>query len=134
MNKAIKVRLIIIGAIIMALLIGSVIAMFIIKERAKTGDIAAYIYQNDELVRVVDLSDSSQEYTFTITNESGGYNVLKVCNGAIGVESASCPDGLCINMGFISDSIMPITCLPNHLVIQIKGKEAQDTLLDGKVY
>ncbi len=50
----------------------------------------------------------------------GEYNDILVENGKIRIADASCPDKLCVNMGYISEPLMPITCLPNHLVIRIE--------------
>lgn len=95
----------------------------------------AYIYQNDKLIKTVDLSDVSEPYRITIETEDGGSNVLEVRQGSIGVVEASCPDHLCKNMGFISNSLMPITCLPNHLVIKVTDGACEDaTELDGVAY
>ena len=46
--------------------------------------------------------------------------------GAISVTAADCPDRVCVSQGRISQSGMPIACVPHRLVIQIEGGE-----LDG---
>ena len=54
--------------------------------------------------------------------------------GKIKIADASCPDKLCVNMGYISEPLMPITCLPNHLVIRIVNDGEESPSLDGVVY
>lgn len=84
----------------------------------------AEIYQEGQLIRSIDLSTVTESYTFTVTAENGGTNVIEVRPGAIGILSADCPDKLCVRQGFINNSLLPVTCLPNRLVIQIKDNAA----------
>lgn len=93
----------------------------------------AYIYQDGVLVKTVSLEE---EGSFFIEGKDGAYNKIQVKDGAIGVTEASCPDFLCGRMGYISKGPVPITCLPNRLVIEVgngrKAVEAEE--LDGVVY
>jgi hypothetical protein len=43
-----------------------------------------------------------------------------VCLLLLAIVSASCPDQICVHQGFISTSLLPITCLPNRLVIRVR--------------
>ena len=52
--------------------------------------------------------------------ENGCVNEVEVRPGSIGILSADCPDKLCVRQGFISDTRLPITCLPNRLVIRLR--------------
>ena len=87
--------------------------------------IIADIYQNGTLLESITLSSVEETYTFTITGDNGATNEIEVCPGSIGIISASCPDKLCVHQGFISNSLLPITCLPNRLVIQIRTEAQQ---------
>lgn len=87
-------------------------------------DAVAEIYKNGELIKSVVLEDS-KDFEFTVGDENE-YNVIQVKDGSIGVVSASCPDKICISRGFVSGGVMPIVCLPNDLVIEIKGGESED--------
>lgn len=80
----------------------------------------AHIYQNGDLLQSIHLSSVTESYRFTITNGDGGCNEIEVRPGSIGIISADCPDKLCVHQGFIESSLLPITCLPNRLVIQIR--------------
>ena len=44
--------------------------------------------------------------------------------GRIRVESADCPDKVCVNQGYISDGTVPIACLPHKLIIRIEGGDS----------
>lgn len=60
---------------------------------------------------------------FVIEGENGAYNEITIKEGKIGVTAASCPDHLCMRQGFIHTSLLPITCLPNKLVIQVRNTD-----------
>lgn len=69
----------------------------------------------------LDLEQVDEPYSFTVDGPGGFSNTIQVEHGRIRVESAGCPDQVCVNQGWISDGTVPIVCLPNKLVIEIKG-------------
>lgn len=129
MRKRLAVMLIIIGI----LLVGSVIAIWIIVDRSNEAGCYAEIYQDDKLIRTVDLTNVNEPYQFTIYTDDDNYNTIEVMEGKIGIVDASCPDLLCKNMGYIDNSLMPITCLPNHLIIKVINKTSSNEI-DTIVY
>ncbi len=92
----------------------------------------AEIYQNDQLIERIDLSQVTESYTITIDGDAGEQNVIRVEPDAIAMQSASCPDRLCVHQGKISDGILPIICLPNHIRIAIVSEE--EASYDVQVY
>lgn len=82
----------------------------------------AVIYQNNKEIKRIDLEKVEEPYEFTITNEEGGTNVIRVEPDGISVVEASCPDGICMGVGVIKEGKLPITCAPNHLVIKIENE------------
>lgn len=93
--------------------------------------ITADIYQNGIRLESICLSTVTESYTITVTGNNGCVNTIEVRPGCIGITDASCPDKLCVHQGFINTSLLPITCLPNHLVIQIrKEKDAGEITPD----
>ncbi|MBD5544574.1 MAG: NusG domain II-containing protein [Lachnospiraceae bacterium] len=93
----------------------------------------ANIYQDGILIKTVSLE---KEETFLVEGENGGYNKIQVKDGSIGVIEASCPDFLCGKMGFISHGPIPITCLPNKLVVEIERAKEDGAAeeVDGVTY
>lgn len=91
----------------------------------------AVIYQNGEMIKTIDLSNVTDDYEFTIEGE-GGYNIIKVDEEGISIIEASCPDKVCIKTGHIHDSLLPITCLPNKLMIKIEN--APESNIDAAAY
>lgn len=52
-----------------------------------------------------------------------GYNLVEIGDGEVWVVEASCPDEIDVKQGKISKSGEIIVCLPNKLVIEIKGTD-----------
>ena len=74
----------------------------------------------------------SEDVTYVIDGKNGGTNTLMIKDGYAWVEDASCPDGLCRNMGKIHNSSQSIICLPNEVVIRITGGE--DSEIDAVIH
>lgn len=53
------------------------------------------------------------------------HNMVVIRDGAVWMEEADCPDRLCINQGKIKKSGQTIICLPNRVMVTIKGGEAE---------
>ena len=98
----------------------------------------ADLYQNGELLQTIRLDTVTGEYTFEITGDAGATNTVCVRRGSIAIVSASCPDQICVHQGFISTSLLPITCLPNRLVIRVREEAStpneQMPVPDGTTY
>ena len=90
----------------------------------------ANIYLDGECVRSVDLSAVEKPYTFTVTS-ARGENLIEVEPGRIRIVEADCPDRICVNDGWLSDSASPIVCLPHRLVIELASDAAGDMELDS---
>lgn len=112
---------------IAGLFLAAVCILIYQQQAADTGKAAA-IYQDGKLIREVSLDDSQNPYTFTIDSSDGGYNTICVGDGKIGVIDTDCPDKICQDMGMISGTAYPISCLPHKLVIRILpgAGESQD--------
>ena len=63
-----------------------------------------------------------------ISTPNGGENRLYVQEDLVFMDSANCPDKLCVKQGAIRDGTVPIVCLPNKVVVRIEGR---DSGLDG---
>lgn len=109
-------------------LTGSLLAIFYAD--SDHGTYIADIYQDGVLLQSIPLSEVTSPYRFTVTGEGGCTNEIEVRDGAIAVISADCPDKLCVHQGFISNTRLPIVCLPNRLVIRLRENscDAPDAL------
>ena len=85
----------------------------------------AEITSHGEVVKTVDLRIDQE---FTIENENGGYNVITVQDGKIGVSDATCPDHYCMKRG-LCNSGAEIVCLPNRMTIRFLGAQEIDAII-----
>ncbi len=85
----------------------------------------AVIRQNGREVQRIDLSAVTKPYTMTLHGENGEENIILVEHGAISIQSASCPDKLCVKRGKLSTNGIPLVCLPNHIIIEIVDDTSQ---------
>ena len=114
---------IIFTAVFSAVIIICAIAFFFFLLNSGGG--TAEIYKDGVLIETIDLNNVKQPYEIPI---DGGHNIALAENGKISMKSADCPDGLCVKQGAISTGAYPIVCLPNKVVIKIRGAETE---LDG---
>ncbi|RKM61196.1 NusG domain II-containing protein [Butyrivibrio sp. CB08] len=74
----------------------------------------------------------SEDIVERIEFPDGSFNVLTVSEGYADVTEASCPDQICVHHNHIRYSGESIVCLPNKLVVEVKGGE--DNGIDGSTY
>ena len=81
------------------------------------------IIRDGVVIQEIDLSEVTEEYSFTVYWEDGGSNVITVQPGRIRVSEADCPDHICVKMGWLYDQAAPIVCMPHRLVINLKDAD-----------
>lgn len=95
----------------------------------------AEIYQDGRLLYTIDLDHVNESYEITVTGENGAYNIILAEPGQISMKEASCPDKLCVHMGKIHNASLPVTCLPNKVVIRIiPGTDTDSGAPDAVAY
>ena len=107
------------------LLVGLVLAIFVFAGR-KTGGLVVVTVDGKEVYSHL----LNEDTTETISGVDGGYNTITIKDGQVAVTEADCPDGLCMNTGFISTSDQSIICLPHKLVVSIEGED-EAVKIDG---
>lgn len=122
MKPIIRTRYLVIALV---LLFAAFAAATVITVRAPKSGAVARVYSAGKIVREIDLDSVSEPYEFDVEVE-GGVNRIRVEHGRIRVVEADCPDRLCVNMGWRSDSAIPIACLPHRLMIRIEGGDTAD--------
>jgi hypothetical protein len=115
LNKAAKL---ILAALVLAVL-GSV--AWIALSGGDSGDRVAVIsYDGQELHRI-ELDTLMEPKTFHISGPDGEENLVLVERGRVRMDSANCPDQTCVKQGVITDSTVPIVCLPHKVIVKIVG-------------
>ena len=62
-------------------------------------------------------------------NTEYGYNLIEIGDEKVRVIEAECPDKIDVKQGYISRIGETIVCLPNKMVVEIKGLD-KDTEID----
>ena len=132
MNKITKICILITFSLLFISLSLCIMILF-----NSSDDLTAKIYQNGELLYSINLDEIDEPYEIVIIGEQGESNTISLRPGEIGITHANCPDKLCVNAGYIHNKLLPITCLPNHIIIQIEQNtnvNASGDEVDGLAY
>lgn len=118
-NNSGKLKIAIAVLSVAIVLCGLLIVWFLIVSH-DTGGTIARVYQNSVVVHEVDLSKVNEAYTYRVEGENGAYNEILVEPGQISCKGANCPDQICVKTGTINSDLLPITCLPHKVLVQIE--------------
>lgn len=119
-KKRFRNDLLLIAALALVCILGSVY-LFVFRQ---TGDMVQ-ITIDGELYGTYSLSEDRVEEIRTGENGSH-HNRLVIRDGKAVMESASCPDGICVAHRPIFRVGESIVCLPNRVVITVIGAEDAD--------
>jgi hypothetical protein len=75
--------------------------------------------------RLVGEYQLDHDQTITIGDKAKPDMTIEIRNGAIRVAESDCPKGICKQAGWVRTPGRSIMCVPNRVLIQIKG-EARD--------
>ena len=82
------------------------------------GGEAVVTVDGEELLRV----PLSEPHTYIRQDQSGEVlNTVVVRDGRVCVESANCPDQICVRTGWIQYDGQMIVCLPHKLIVTVVG-------------
>lgn len=116
MEKKTKIWILIFAAVIVLCC-----GLFAVQVFSADGTVAVISINGVEYDRI-DLSKVKESYDIEIETE-WGCNTVHVEPGAISVTEADCPDHICVQRGAITQSGIPIICMPHRLIIEIEGGE-----------
>ena len=102
--------------LILILLALSVFLSLVCSLGAKGGNTAVVIYDGEEIASLPLSANTSH----SIENE-GRENLLVIEDGYARIDSASCPDKICVHHRKIQNAGETIVCLPNKVVVEIRG-------------
>lgn len=83
------------------------------------------VMQDGRCLCVLDLDKEQQ---LTIDAPNGGSNTITIRQGKIAVTAATCPDHVCMSMGYRNGGA-PIACLPNGLILVFEESAAVDGMV-----
>ena len=61
----------------------------------------------------------------TVEDGKGGFNVIRVEDGAVSVSEANCSNQTCVHTGSVSRPGEVIACLPHKLIISIESRDGE---------
>lgn len=99
---------------IIVLIIGAVFVFYALLP--ESGGETAVVYYDSEVIAEIPLSGSG-EYTFPQVPDM----VFTAEDGAVSVTESNCGDRTCVRTGKISRQGEAIICVPNKIVVEIKG-------------
>lgn len=88
----------------------------------------AEITVSGKLYKTIPLSVHKGEEIIEVKSKNG-INIVKVKDNKIGIIEADCPDKVCMNPEYIEKPGQSLVCLPNKVMIEIKGKAEDDIIL-----
>ena len=77
----------------------------------KCGDVIVIYYNNEKYTSI----SLDEDRVIKVNNT----NVVKVENGKVFMESAECPDQICVKQKPVDESGRDIVCLPNKVVVRV---------------
>ena len=114
---------ILIPAVMLVVLI-CIASVYIVENTGGSASMA-YVYKDGRLLKTLELS--FEPYTVDL-----GTNTVYVEGDGVSMQSADCPDKLCIKQGKIKNSSRSIVCLPNRIVIEIGGEKGEVDAIAGR--
>lgn len=117
---------------ILLMLVASLLAVIWFMSEESSDYKIATITLNGEIVEVINLDDVVEAYTIEVHGETYK-NVVQVENGRICVLDANCPDKLCVEQGYLSNSLHPIVCLPNHMTIVLSENINENANINASI-
>lgn len=117
------------GILLVFLLSAAVVWFLAVRKPEGT---TANIYLDGVCVESMDLSAVEESRSFLVEGPAGS-NRITVEPGRICVSEADCPDQVCVHQGWISNSALPIVCLPNRLVIRIEANASSPASFDSAI-
>lgn len=120
LNNYITKKSIIIIVIVLVVLV--IFSVFFYSTR-KTGNIVVITHYGN----VSGHYDLSHDQEIKIRDKNGNItNTVCIDDGVVYMKSADCPDQICVHQGKKSKDGESITCLPNKVVVEVRGNERSE--------
>ena len=122
----------IVGIVLLIIVVIALTVTSIYKTSIKGSENSAVIKSEGKLLKAIDLNKVVEPQEFIIKTDKGNYNIISVKHNGIRVKAADCPNQVDVKVGWISQPGEIIVCLPNKLIISIKGEENKG--IDGGTF
>lgn len=95
------------------------LSLFFVNHITKDQGKYVVIYVNNEEFKTLPLSED-------LTLSINGKNTVTIKDGKVFMESADCPDQLCVHQKPLDMSGRDIVCLPNRVTVRVIGEKEVD--------
>ena len=113
-----------IAAICFFIILAASLIFIFITAGTQDGAFAVVFVEGTEVL-VINMEQNEGE-RFEILSPNGINEVLVEWGNTVRMIHADCPDQHCVRMGAISGIFQTITCLPNRVIVEIRGGGADD--------
>ncbi len=107
------------------ILIGALLIVAIVFLNSSTNSNSTVVIQYQNKIIGQYPLDVNRKVVF---NGALGKMEIQIKNGKVRMLKSNCPLHLCIKQGWISNSSIPIVCVPNKVMIYIKNSKKQDLI------
>ena len=114
--------------LIIILLLTGLVSFIVLSFRQTSGE-KVNVFVDDKLIYSFSLQKNHSQQIIT----PYGFMDLKINNGKVWIEKSSCSTKICLKMGKIAKTSQSIVCVPNHVFVQIEGKN-KDNWIDAITY
>ena len=129
--------------VLLILSLGSYAGLYMYTSGSEVSDGLATVYYKDEQILEIALEDgqyrilnedfivsiNENESLYTVLGDNGNV-VIEYREHKVGVIDEISPQNVCQKQGFSNSPLLPITCLPNQIVIIITAPKTDDDLDD----
>lgn len=107
------------GDIVTIVITGFITLLLFITSFMPNENLKAYIYADGTLVHEVDFSQTDEPYMLTVKGCG-----IEIGKEGVSFKSSDCPDKLCEKSGVLSKNTQTACCVPQAVVIVIKGDKS----------
>lgn len=110
--------------LIVCVMVVSALLLIPLLNSTGSGQYASVTVSQKEVLRI----SLNKNAKYVVDGKLGKVHI-QVKNGSIRVTQEKSPHHTCSKQGYVSDSNVPIVCLPNETVVQIEKESDQDTVI-----
>ena len=104
-----------IAAVTVLLLLCAAVSLLLLRP-GRPADTASIVLDG-VCIRTIDLR-TAPDQEFTVESDYGS-NTVSIESGRLHITAADCPDQICVRSGWLTQTGLPLVCLPHRLVITL---------------
>lgn len=108
--------------LIIVVLVGSLWFLLGFTNASDNGQNHLLVYRNGEVIKDLEMN---REQIINLSLDQEEMNIEIKADKGVCVSHSSCPAKICVHMGWIKQSGETIICLPNKVLLEIKGEKSE---------